>query len=50
VTKGATKEGTETSDRTPKAKTETPESQVDTTEEGEMSDRTPSKDGDDTNQ
>ena len=43
--KTGTKEGGETSDRTPETKSATPETQVDTTKQGETSDRTPSKDG-----
>lgn len=43
--KTGTKEGNETSDRTPEKKSLTPETQVDTTKQGETSDRTPSKDG-----
>ena len=43
--KTGTKEGGETSDRTPETKSATPETQVDTTKQGETSDRTPAKDG-----
>ena len=43
--KTGTKEGNETSDRTPEQKSLTPETQVDTTKQGETSDRSPSKDG-----
>ena len=45
ASKTGTKEGQETSDRTPEKASPTPESQVDTTKEGDTSDRTPSKDG-----
>jgi hypothetical protein len=41
--KAATKEGQGTSDRTPDKEAMTPESQVDTTKEGDTSDRTPKK-------
>jgi hypothetical protein len=44
--KTGTKEGNETSDRTPEKPSTTPETQVDTTKQGETSDRTPAKDGD----
>ena len=43
--KTGTKEGNETSDRTPEKQSVTPETQVDTTKQGDTSDRTPSKDG-----
>ena len=43
--KTGTKEGNETSDRTPEQQSTTPATQVDTTKQGETSDRTPSKDG-----
>ena len=39
--KTGTKEGNETSDRTPEKQSTTPETQVDTTKQGETSDRTP---------
>jgi hypothetical protein len=41
--KTGTKEGNETSDRTPEKQSTTPETQVDTTKQGETSDRTPAK-------
>ena len=44
--KTGTKEGNETSDRTPEKPSTTPEAQVDTTKQGETSDRTPAKNGD----
>lgn len=44
ASKTGTKEGGETSDRTPEKKSLTPEAQVDTTKQGETSDRTPSMD------
>ena len=44
--KTGTKEGGETSDRTPEKPSTTPETQVDTTKQGETSDRTPGKSGD----
>ena len=44
--KTGSKEGNETSDRTPEKQSTTPETQVDTTKHGETSDRTPAKDGD----
>ena len=43
ASKSATKEGQETSDRTPEEKAMTPETQVDRTKEGETSNRTPKK-------
>ena len=43
ASKAATKEGQETSDRTPEEKAMTPETQVDRTKEGETSNRTPEK-------
>ena len=45
--KTGTKEGNETSDRSPEKQSTTPESQVDTTKQGETSDRTPAKQGGD---
>ena len=44
--KTGTKEGNETSDRTPEQQSTTPATQVDTTKQGETSDRTPAKGGD----
>ena len=43
ASKAATKEGQPTSDRSPDKEAMTPEPQVDTTKEGETSDRTPKK-------
>ena len=43
ASKAATKEGQTTSDRTPDKEAMTPETQVDTTKEGDTSDRTPKK-------
>ena len=43
ASKGATKEGQATSDRTPDTEAMTPETQVDTPKEGGTSDRTPAK-------
>lgn len=45
-TTDASKEGGETSDRTPGEHSPTPQAQIDTTKQGETSDRTPAKVGD----